>query len=567
MQQTWRFLPSRSESPHPFKVCRLAPVALILLALACQGEGPVLPPGESIRLVVLTGEETDPAAVEERLRPVIGETRAVRLFPDVDPTDDPERLSQMFRVEAPEGRLHGERGWDAANRIQEATGFERVEPDVETTLIGANPGERGWCQVDDSVLPPENREWSLDVMRVPQAWARTPKPGGRSRGEGVLICHPDTGWSEHRDLDTDALDLSLARRILDIDKDPEDARDPLNYSGILLHPGHGTATGSVIVSRRERGSITGVAPAARLVPVRTARSVVQVFDSDLAKAVNHSVDVGCDVISMSLGGRAFFGLEAAIRRARRKDVIVLAAAGNCVGSVVAPAAYDDCLAIAAINIHDRPWKGSSRGRKVAVSAPGEHVWTARRTRATDPDSLVSPGQGTSFAVASTAGVAALWLAHHGFDRHTYRGTRPLQDVFLQALQESARRPDHWKSLDHKYGAGIVNAHSLLQWKLPDTMAAGGGERFLPQSQLGILSNVVDRDPAELADRLAERFDVPPDSIGDLLHRYGPELIQLALIDPEGFDRYLDEPAGSASGERSRTELFLRASRRLGQVLR
>lgn len=565
------FLPFRSRFPLPVELRRLSPTAAALLvALACQAEGEGPPPpgasiGDSIRLVVLTGAEIDPAAVEDRLRPVVGETRVERLFPDVDPADDPDRLSQMFQVEAPQGRLQGERGWDAAYRIQEATGFERVEPDVESTLVGAESGERGWCQVDDSVVPPENHAWSLDVMRVPQAWARTPKPGGRARGEGVLICHPDTGWSEHRDLDASALDLTLARRIL---RDgPDDARDPLDYSGLLLHPGHGTATGSVIVSRLERGSITGVAPAARLVPVRTARSVIQVFDSDLAKAVNHSVDAGCDVISMSLGGRAFFGLESAIRKARRENVIVLAAAGNCVRSVVAPAAYDDCLAIAATNIHDLPWKGSSRGRKVSVSAPGEHVWTARRSRVADPDSMVTPGQGTSFAVASTAGVAALWLAHNAFDRVTYRGTRPLQDVFLQALQESARRPSHWSSLDGKYGAGVVNAEALLRWNIPDTMSAGGGERALPQSHLGILANVVDRDPPELAAELAARFGVPSDSVGAILDRYGPELIQLALIDPEEFERYLDEPAGSASGERSRSELSLRASRRLGQVIR
>jgi ferritin-like metal-binding protein YciE len=43
--------------------------------------------------------------------------------------------------------------------------------------------------------------------------------------------------------------------------------------------------------------------------------VVQVFDSDVAKAVAHARQVGCHVVSMSLGGKGFFGLKGEIQRA------------------------------------------------------------------------------------------------------------------------------------------------------------------------------------------------------------------------------------------------------------
>ena len=86
---------------------------------------------------------------------------------------------------------------------------------------------------------------------------------------------------------------------------------------------------------------------------------------------------------MSLGGRAFFGLNAAIRRAVRNQLIVTAAAGNCVGFVVAPAAYDETIAVGGTNINDSPWKGTSRGQAVDVSAPAEQVWVARRRKASD----------------------------------------------------------------------------------------------------------------------------------------------------------------------------------------
>ncbi|HUP20689.1 MAG TPA: S8 family serine peptidase [Gemmatimonadota bacterium] len=543
---------------------RTIPIAALVLLAACREapEPPAAIPGEPARFLILTGEETDPEGVGERLRSTVGGEFAVeRLFPEADPSDDPDRLAQMFLVDAPDGRRVGETVWDAAYRIRDETGYEKVEPDQEEVLRPATETatERGLCFVGDDLPAPTYPTWSLAAMNVAGAWTVSP-----DSGRGVLVCHPDTGWSDHRDLDPEALDLTRAFNL--VDGGTPDAKDPLDYGGPLMNPGHGTATGSVIVSRPARGQVTGVAPAATLVPIRTARSVIRIFDSDLARSVDHAVRSGCDVISMSLGGRGFFGLESAVRNARRNNVIVLAAAGNCVRSVVAPASYDDCLAVAATDVNDRPWKGSSRGRAVDVSAPGQHVYVARRSSPSDPDSLVEPSEGTSFAVAATAGAAALWLAHHDLDRNTWVGAVPLQDVFLQVLRDSARRPPHWASLDGDYGAGIVNARSLLVWRLPDpeTLVA---RRLAPQSELSQLANVVDRDPGSLAARLARRFDVPREEVGAVLERYGPELRQLAIEDPDAFDEYLDGDPGTVSTARARDDLQSRASRRLAARMR
>ena len=190
-----------------------------------------------------------------------------------------------------------------------------------------------------------------------------------------------------------------------------DARDPLGYSG---NPGHGTKTGSVLVSEggfdanggtTAPGRIDGLAPRATLVPIRTFNSVIRVLDSNTARAVRHATTAQCDVISMSLGGRAFFGLERAINDAVRRDIIVVNAAGNCIGMVVAPASYDNAIAVGATNVDNKPWKGSSKGRAVDISAPGEDVYVARRRGRRDRH-RVQPGNGTSFATAAVAGAAA-----------------------------------------------------------------------------------------------------------------------------------------------------------------
>ena len=73
---------------------------------------------------------------------------------------------------------------------------------------------------------------------------------------------------------------------------------------------------------------------------------------------------------------------------------------------------------------------------------------------------MSGGQGTSFATALTAGVAALWLG----DRRpkliqSLVGRTVLQEVFRKCLQMTARRPANWDG--NQFGAGIVDAERLV----------------------------------------------------------------------------------------------------------
>jgi hypothetical protein len=160
----------------------------------------------------------------------------------------------------------------------------------------------------------------------------------------------------------------------------------------------------------------------------------------------------------------------------------MAAAGNQVGIVVAPAAYPECIAVAASNVEDRPWSGSSRGSMVDVSAPGESVWVAA------VDSSVRPPRfhhdrhhGTSFAVATLAGVAALWIAQHGYGQIVERvGLSNVQAAFLALLRSHGHRvPPDWpeNGWDRLYGAGVVDAHALLKAPLPDPV------RLVPHSGL------------------------------------------------------------------------------------
>ncbi|MGY4859984.1 S8 family peptidase [Cryobacterium sp. AP23] len=390
----------------------------------------------------------------------------------------------------------------------------------------------------DGSCPPgsDDVRWALHAIRAEDAWAVPSAPGGGSRGSGAVIGHPDTGYTLHPIL-ADALDLSRDRDELDHD---DDARDPLLPADTSpwpgSFPGHGTKTASVMVGRPTTASgIVGVAPEAGLVPIRAVESVVQLFDTDVARSVAYAHSIGCDLISLSLGGKGFFGLERAIQGAVDAGMIVLAAAGNDVGIVVAPASYPNCLAVAATGADDQPWPLSSRGAMVDVSAPGWCVWVAGfRWKEAGLVFDVVQETGTSYAVAHVAGVAALWLAHHGPEMLRERYGSQVQAAFLRLLRSQSRVPPGWDA--GMWGAGIVDAAAMLGAPLP-TGAEVGGTGLAETTPFARLSAIVRVDESEFRAAVSRRLGLSGADLNRALSRFEGELAFHLLTDPE-FRAYL-----------------------------
>lgn len=276
---------------------------------------------------------------------------------------------------------------------------------------------------------------------------------------------------------------------------------------------------------KEPGALAmrGVAPGAELIPLRTNTGVIigEARALQLAMAIRHAVSsaqsrtgfteaawadscirakeecrrgrVGdvCSlvarpvhVISISLGGpkdmigRAFPFLEKAMRLAEAQGVIVVAAAGQGpeggVGKalvkaihgqgVVYPGAFESAIGVAASNIRGRPWTATFRGPEVDVTVPGEGVWNAKfQGRTADAGQTVAPGKGTSFSTAVTAGVAAMWLDHHGRDSlvATY-GAAAVPSVFkwsvvTHGFDTPAQLCERARALGLAYADGICQA--------------------------------------------------------------------------------------------------------------
>lgn len=467
------------------------------------------------------------------------------LFPDAATRDDPDGLARISLLRATGAATDAE-AWDAAYRLRDAGDFANVEPDLDATIVDAMRRQAATaCFGDDGVPAPADTTWSLREMHVDAARALPLPPGGKALGEGVRICHPDSGYTDHVDLDAARFDLASD---LDLIDDDDDARDPLGYSG---NPGHGTATGSVLVSSGDilagtgggpPGKVSGLAPRATLVPIRSFKSVIQVFDSDIARAVNHAVAAQCDVISMSLGGRVFFGLERAIDDAVRRGVIVVAASGNCVGFVVAPAAYDNSIAVAGSNAAHAPWKGSSRGKAIDITAPGEDVYVARASVAPGAHTEATPGDGTSFATAAVAGAAASWIAFHGRDALAaaqHGATR--RDLFAAALRESVTVPSGWNTA--KFGPGILDVEKLFRF---DIATAAPSQLQAPSDDVvSLLARMLDLERAVVREGLARMLGAPADLDAELA-RYGGELLDLAARDADAFRAALSPPSDPAA---------------------
>ena len=523
------------------------------------GRGPIKPDRDTGVVRLLVEARDGDRDTERDLRKLVGEHlgkdssggswKVTRLFALPGRRPDPD-LSRFFEIVGHVGLSPSyslqKVAFDLARGLADQGGpIRRAQPDLPSSVYAPPPAgeaeERpqafGFLDPGTAPLPESSgKSWALDAMRCPQAWALTPAAGGRAQGGGIVVGHPDTGYTPHPEFAPDALDLSRDRDILNADAD---ARDPLErrWWWPLDTPGHGTGTGSVIVSRQS-GQVTGAAPLATLVPIRTVKSVVQVFDGDVAKAIEYARQVGCHVVSMSLGGVGFFpGLSEVIQRAVQDGLIVMAAAGNYVGFVTAPANLPWCLAVAATNARDLPWSGSSHGSQVDISTPGESVWAASVDwRAHPPTYSVDRHTGTSFAVAHLAGVAALWLAHHGRDALVARyGKQRIQQVFLQQVRTVGRRvPQGWKSTE--YGAGIVDALALLQAPLPAASVVPGtrslavGRAFDPFGRIWSMYPDIPED--DLRDRLTELLGGTDRTLGRRLERYGAELAYLLAEDAE-----------------------------------
>ncbi|HHT9145934.1 MAG: S8/S53 family peptidase [Candidatus Brocadiaceae bacterium] len=334
---------------------------------------------------------------------------------------------------------------------------------------------------------------SDDVNTLPKNWMHTSMnsvtlPAGIN-GNGVVVGHPDSGWTPHPNLNFTNVSSNPSSINYDLTKDWNVFNDANtaeeSLDSIAITHFHGTSTGSMIVGNGRRNNVNelaGIAPGAKIISVRTIAEldtgVVLIGDTDVARAVWYEIQQNVDVISLSVGGYPAPALECVIAHAVYNNIIVCAAAGQFWPFIVFPAAYPECIAVGASNNASTPWSSCVKDSKIAISAPGEKIWSAYWDDASpNRHSIIEgKGNGCSFATALVAGTAALWLQRYGKQTlmNELQGRATLQELYIKHVQNTATVPTGWNTSES--GAGIINVARLL-----DTTTLPNRNTFVGQS--------------------------------------------------------------------------------------
>jgi len=181
---------------------------------------------------------------------------------------------------------------------------------------------------------------------------------------------------------------------------------------------HGTHVCGTIGARGAGVDIPfwGVAPGVDLFSLRVFPPDGGANQGDIADAIDHMVaENGVDIINMSLGGPGRSAiLEDAVRAAHEAGVVCVCAAGNDAGPVSFPAAFDECVAVAALGLLGVVPPDSTPALPTDPALFGDRqLYAADFTNAGPEITCIAPGVGIIAPVPQRFGLHAPAAAMNG----------------------------------------------------------------------------------------------------------------------------------------------------------
>jgi subtilisin family serine protease len=243
---------------------------------------------------------------------------------------------------------------------------------------------------------------------------------------------------------------------------------------------HGTNVAGVLGAATDNGiGVAGIAPGARLLPVRTSNDIIH-QGARMAQGIVYATDRGATVISMSLGADTF---DAALRRAvayaHRHGVVMAVASGNefhfhhhqpqMLGEVLAVGGLNPDSANSTAFREELATTGSDFTVRAAYSDYGPHLDVVAPTQV--PTTQWGGGytrnwSGTSAATPHVAAVAALVQARGRANGLTLSAAEVNQIVRMSADDLTDPSKGYAPGWDPLSGWGRVNAFEAVRRAAP-----------------------------------------------------------------------------------------------------
>jgi serine protease len=305
-----------------------------------------------------------------------------------------------------------------------------------------------------SALPNDpyfTHQWNLQMINLPAAWEQVKGQNGN-----IVVAVLDTGIRPHSDL--------TANIVAGYDPVNND-NDPFDDVSSSEEGSHGTHVASIIGAVTNNNSLfAGAGWNIKVMPVKVfskSAAGLGASDADVAEGIIKAVDMGADVINLSLGNHAAPSpsahsvFENALKYAYQHGVTVIAATGNAGDSYIDyPATSQYTIAVGAVGHDQLVTDYSNYGSGLDLVAPGGHgasntfqQWVLGYDSYNGQESYVGM-IGTSQATPHVSAVTGLL--------YTLGVTDP--DRILQILIDSAVN----KNDVLHYGAGILNAEAAIQ---------------------------------------------------------------------------------------------------------
>ncbi len=320
--------------------------------------------------------------------------------------------------------------------------------------------------------PPFDYQWSLKQIKVPEAWdLQTGAPE-------ITIAIIDTGFDFdasflHKDFE--GVQILKGYDFYENDSEPQDSN------------GHGTAVASIIGAKtNNQVGLAGILWETKLLVIK-ALGPNGGDSSTVANSIIYAADHGANIINMSFGtytDTADESLRLAVAYAYDHHIVMVAAAGNDNRDIanVAPASYEQVIAVSATDQSDHIAPYSNYGEQIDLSAPGgnsvsvsdggtipliaaqncthpacesEAFWDSLSLAGNPPEDSLKywRANGTSFATPHVAAVAGLVIAQ---EPTLITSPDKVRNILLNTADDLGP-----PGFDTRFGYGRLNAFRAL----------------------------------------------------------------------------------------------------------